>query len=91
MYADGNTKNEYEILNFLKDLDLPHVPSDFSSPKMITEDDVLDAIKKLNPGKSPSPDSFSPDFYLQFAPFLSDLLVELSIKFLKGSLPYSLA
>ncbi len=92
LYADANTKNEIEISNFLKDLDLPHVSPDFSSPKTITEDDVLEAIKKLNPGKSPGPDGFSPDFHLQFALFLSDLLARTFNEiFLKGSLPYLLA
>ncbi len=58
----------------------------------MTENDVLDVIKKLNPGKSPGPDGFSPDFYLKFGPFLADLLARtLNETFQRSALTYSMS
>ncbi len=58
---------------------------------LITEAEVLDAIKKLNLGKAPGPDGFSPDFYEHYSYVLADLLAKFFNEILNNnSIPYSL-
>ncbi len=55
------------------------------------EAEVLDAIKKLNNGKVPGPDGFSPDFYKKYAPILANVLADFFNEILaSGLIPYSL-
>ena len=81
-----------EIYQFLNSFKLPKVPNDYICTPTITENDVLDAISKLNTGKSPGLDGFTPDFYRIFAPYIVNLLARTFNEiFAKKSLPYSLA
>ncbi len=92
LYSNANKKDMNELQQFIEKLDVPMVSNNFSCSQQVTENDVLDAIKKLNPGKSPGPDGFSPDFYLKFGPFLADLLVRMFNEiFQRGALTYSVA
>ena len=71
---------------------VPKVSDNFSCSQQVTENDVLDVIKKLNPGKSPGLDGFSPNFYLKFGLFLADLLARtLNKTFQRSILTYSMA
>ena len=76
----------------MTEINIPLVEDNYVSTPHISEDDVLDAIKKLNCGKSPGLDGFTPDFFKIFVPFLSDLLARSFNKiFDSKKWPYSLA
>ena len=66
LYNDVGGKTEQEITEFLEQLDIPKVNQVLECGP-ITELEVLDAIKKLNLGKAPGPDGFSPDFYKHYS------------------------
>ncbi len=81
-----------DLDNFLTELNILSVKENFVSVSHVSKDDVLDAIKKLNIGKSPGPNGFTPDFFKMFAPFLSDLLARsFNEIFDNKKLPYCLA
>ncbi len=92
LYTPHTSKTKEEITNFLDTLHLPNVEDNLIFADKITEAEVLDAIQKLNTGKSPGPDGFTPDFYRKFALFVAHILSEVfnEIKS-KGSLPYAFA
>ncbi len=85
-------KTKEEIAEFLDTLQLPKVEEHLIFADKIIEAEVLDAIQKLNTGKSPGPDGFTPDFYRKFALFVACILLEVfnEIKS-KGTLPYTFA
>ncbi len=77
-------------MEFLEQLDVPKVNQVLECGP-ITESEVLDAIKKLNLGKAPGPDGFSPDFYKHYSYVLADILAKFFNKILNNnSIPYSL-
>ncbi len=58
---------------------------------LVTEVEVLDTIKKLNLGKAPGLDGFSPDFYKHYSYILADILAKFFNEILNNnSIPYSL-
>ncbi len=81
-----------DLDEFLANLHILKVQDSFISFPYVSENDVLDAIKKLNAGKSPGPDGFTPDFFRLTAPFIVDLLAQsFNEIFDSKKLPYSLA
>ena len=55
-----------DLDEFLANLNILKVQDTFVSIPYVSENDVLDAIKKLNIGKSPGPDGFTLDFNNSF-------------------------
>ena len=89
LYKDVR-KNEQEITDFLEQMDVPKVNQALVCG-LITEAEVLDAIKKLNMGKAPGLDGFSPDFYKHYSYILTDILAKFFNEILNNnSIPYSL-
>ena len=66
LYQAKITTELQEIKTFLHRLNLPKL-QDSMDQESICEKEVLDAITKLNLGKSPGPDGFSAEFYKQYA------------------------
>ncbi len=92
LYSYEQLTDTQNIKQFLESLNLPKVANDFACNTVISENDVLDVIAKLNTGKSLGPDGFTPDFYQIFGPYLADLLARnLNDTFCKESLPYMFA
>ena len=90
LYKDVGGKTEQEITEFLEQIDVPKV-NQVLVCSLITEAKVLDAIEKLNLGKAPGPDGFSPDFYKHYSYVLADILAKFFNEILNNnSIPYSL-
>ncbi len=90
LYKDVGGKNEQEITDFLEQMDVPKVNQALVCG-LITEAEVLDAIKKLTMGKAPGLDGFSPDFYKCYSYILANILAKFFNEILNNnSIPYSL-
>ncbi len=79
MYSAHNSKDEMEIMHLLDQLALPEIPEDQIDgllSESVTEQEVLDAIGRIQLGKAPGPDGLLPEFYKRYAPIIAKLLAE---------------
>ena len=77
LYSACTFKEEIEILQFLDQLAVPEIPEDQMDgllSQSIMEQEVLDAIGKIQTGKAPGPDGLILEFYKKYAPIIAKLL-----------------
>lgn len=93
LYSSNICSDPILVYNFFRDLPIPTIPLDQVSglDAPIQQQEIVAAIKSLQPWKSPGPDGFPSEFYAMFSEQLSPLFAEACAdSFNRGFLPSTL-
>uniref|UniRef100_A0A4W5RYX9 Reverse transcriptase domain-containing protein n=1 Tax=Hucho hucho TaxID=62062 RepID=A0A4W5RYX9_9TELE len=93
LYTSESKADTLELDDFFHSLSVPSVGRDLVKKleQPITVEELSNAVKSLQSGRSPGPDGYSTEFYKKFISKIAPILIEMyNDAFVNGALPHTL-